>query len=163
MGPGDGFRIDDTLAAFLELGNSVVVATRNKALDPHAVRACGVEVLGPTRVAVLVPTATGARVRADLEETGDIAIAICSPRDYRTVQLKGRCVAVTGAGPADIARSEDQLRGFAEAILPFGHTRQLARNAWLFDVWRVEVQVTAGYDQTPGLGAGSPLGAARAR
>ncbi len=158
----DAFRIDDKLASFLEVGNSIVVATRNKSLDPDAVRACGIEVLGPTSIAVLVPKATGAQARSNLEETGDVAIAVCSPVDYRTVQLKGRCVAITDPAAEDVALSQDQLRGFADAIQIYGWTRQKARNLWLFELWRVEVQVTSGYHQTPGPGAGAPLRASGA-
>lgn len=152
-----GFEIDGELAAFLVRGNSMIVATRNKALEPHAARACGIEVLGPTRVAVLVPKATGAQNRADLECSADIAVVVCRVTDYRTVQLKGRCVGITEPSPADIKRSEEQQRAFAEGIGIYGFSRRQARNYWLFDLWRITVEVTAGYVQTPGPGAGAPL------
>jgi hypothetical protein len=156
------WRIDDELAAFLvRSSNSMIVATRNKALEPHAVRACGIDVLGPTRVTVLVPKATGAPSISDLEHSPDIAIVVCRVTDYRTVQLKGRCVEVADASPDDVARSQEQLRLFADGIKHFGFTRQQARNYWLFDLWRVTVEVTSGYQQTPGPGAGAPLGGRR--
>ncbi len=159
----EGFRIDGELAGFLTGGNSMIVATRSKSLDPDAVRACGIVVLGPTRVAVLVPRATGARALANLRETGDVAVVACCAASYRTVQLKGRCLAIAEATPEDIAASQEQLRGFAASIVKYGWTRQKARNLWLFDLWRIEVEVTSAYGQTPGPGAGAALGAERGR
>jgi hypothetical protein len=157
---GADFRIDEELVAFFTRGpNSMIVATRNKALEPHAVRACGMDVLGPGRVTVLLPKATAAANISDLGSSPDIAVVVCRVTDYRTVQLKGRAIEVTDASPADVARSQEQLRLFAEGIKHFGFSRQQARNFWLFDLWRVTVEVTAGFQQTPGPGAGAPLGA----
>jgi hypothetical protein len=155
------FVIDDELAAFLESGNGMMVATRSAALHPHAVRACGVRALDRSRIAVLVPKATGGPVRSDLENNGDVAVTVCSPHDYRTIQLKGTCVVVDEASPDDVRWSHEQLRRFAAAIAPFGHTRQQARNMWLFDLWRLEIVVSAAFLQTPGPGAGATLEVAR--
>jgi hypothetical protein len=154
-----GFVIDRDLASFLERGNSMVVATRNAALEPHATRICGLRVLGSDRVAVLVPRATSAQTIADLRQNGEIAICVSWPRNFHSVQLKGRCVRIAESAPDDLLASEQQLHSFADAIAQFGFGRAQARNLWLFDTWRVEVEVTSAYAQTPGPGAGARLGA----
>jgi hypothetical protein len=157
------FAISDEMAAFLEQGNSMLVATRNAALEPHATRACGVRVLGADRIAVLLPRATAAQTRANLQENGDVAVCVGSPTDFRTVQLKGRCLGVTDCSPEDLLLSEQQLRGFADAVAPLGVGRAQARNLWLFDCWCIEVHVTSAYTQTPGPGAGARIEVANGR
>jgi hypothetical protein len=152
-----GFAISDELAAFLMQGNSIVVATRSAALEPHAVRACGLRVLAKNRIAVLLPRATSSQTLQNLEDNADIAVCACSPVDYRTVQLKGRFLEVGQSSAEDLLLSEQQLRGFGTAAAQFGFSRAQARNLWLFDCWCVELRVTAGYTQTPGRGAGAPL------
>jgi hypothetical protein len=148
--------IDDELASFLAAGNSMVVATRNAALEPHATRATGLRWLGEDRVAILLPRATSAQAIANLQENGDVVVCVCSP-NYRAVQLKGRFLRIGDSSPEDLLHSEQQLRAFTAGVMQFGHTRAQARNLWLFDSWRVEVSVTAAYAQTPGPGAGSRL------
>lgn len=157
------FELDEELAAFVVRGNGVMVATRDRSLEPHVVRACGIEVLNPTRIAVLVPKATGARTLADLENNQAIAITVTSPINYRSVQFKGRCVAVIDAPLESVAAAEEQLRLFADALVQQGFSRQQTRNFWLFSLWRVEVEPGAAYHQTPGPGAGEPLEAHRGR
>ncbi len=149
--------IDNELAAFFERGNSIVVAARNTALKPSATRACGMCVLSRDRIAVLVPRATSAKVIPNLQDNGAIAICVSSPRDFRTVQLKGRAIAIEDSSAQDLVRAEEQLRDFGDAIAGLGYSRKHARNLWLFDNWRVTVLVTAAYEQTPGPGAGAPM------
>ncbi len=152
-----GFAIGETMATFLTSGNSIVVATRDAALRPHAVRACGIEVIAPDRIAVFVPKATGAVSVANLRAVGDVAVCVCAASDFRAVQLKGRHVRTVEAGAEDILASEQQLVAFSEAVARFGHTRAQVRNLWSFDTWRVEIQVTSGFGQTPGPGAGDRM------
>jgi hypothetical protein len=149
--------ISKELASYLAGGNSMVVATRSAALEPHATRACGLWVLEQDRVAVLLPRATSAQAIANLEQNGEIAVCVSWPKNFRTFQLKGRCLGVAESSPDDVLRSEQQLQGFGDAVAQFGYRRAQARNLWLFDSWRVEVQVTSVYAQTPGPGAGARM------
>src|SRR5512139_603637 len=116
-----GFSIDDQLAAFLTRGNSIVVATRNAALQPHATRGCGIWVTAPDRVAVLLPRATSSESLTNLRDNGDVAICVSSPFDFDTVQLKGRYLGAADASPDDVLLSERQLRAFGDAAGRFGH------------------------------------------
>ena len=149
--------IDDELAAFLAGGNSILVATRNAALEPHAMRACGLRVLGRDRIAVLLPRATSAQAILNLQDNGDIAVVVSAPGTNRTFQLKGRRLGVTEGSPEDLLLSERQLREFGDVVLQFGVGRAKARNLWLFESWCVEVHVTSVYAQTPGPGAGARM------
>src|SRR5690606_38964829 len=114
-------------------------------------------VLGPAHIAVLLPVATSQQAIANLEINGNIAVCVSSPTDFRTVQLKGRSLHITECSNEDVILSEQQRSKFAAAILKIGVSRQKARNLWLFDSWRVEVEVRTVYAQTPGPGAGAPL------
>jgi hypothetical protein len=152
----DRFCIDE-VAVFLESGNSIVVATRNARLEPHATRACAIRVMAPDRVALLLPHATSGRALENLEDNGEIAICISAPGSFRTVQLKGRFDGACGATDEDQSAAEEQLRRFGEAVLPFGQSRRQVRNLWLFDGWRVMVEITSAFTQTPGPGAGARM------
>ncbi len=152
-----GVFIDAELASFLEVGNSVLVATRNSSLIPCSARGVGVRVLAPDRIAVFLPKATSAGLFANIEENRILAVCVCSPKNFRTVQLKGRVAATTDCTPDDLDLCEQQMRGFGDAVLQYGNTRKQVRNLWRFDAVRVEVQLTAAYLQTPGPGAGAAL------
>jgi len=147
--------IGQRLASFLERGNSIIVATRNAALVPAVTRATAIRVIAPDRVTVLLPPSTSAQVLANLESNGEIAVCVSWPRDFRTYQLKGRCLSIGPSTPEDLVSSEQQLHGFAGAVAPFGNTRAQVRNLWLFDTVRAEVLVTSLFTQTPGPGAGA--------
>jgi len=149
--------LDRELATFVQGGHSVLVATRSPALEPHATRACGIRVLPRDRVHVLLPRATSARCIEVLRDNGTIAVSIASPRDYRTVQLKGRSLEIADATVEDVVLMEEQLREFGDGVAQFRVSRKQVRNLWLFDDWRVTVQVTAAFAQTPGPGAGAPV------
>jgi hypothetical protein len=151
------FSIDAELATFLTSGVSVVVATRSAALQPHATRACGIRVAAPDRVSVLLPYASSAQAIANLRDNGEIAVCASSPRDYRTVQLKGRQVEARASTTEDLLISQEQLRAFAAVCAELGISRQKIRNVWLFDSLCVEIQVTSVYRQTPGPGAGAAI------
>ena len=153
--------LDAELSAFLAAGNSVVVATRDAALDPHATRACAVRARGQDHIVVLLPKATSAQAIADLRDNGELAVCISSPRDFRSVQLKGRSVDIADCSADDIELCREQFRSFSAVVAQFGYSRQQTRNLWLFENWRVEARVTSAYAQTPGPGAGAPLGATR--
>lgn len=148
------FAIDDVLKAFLANGNSMIVATRNSTLEPHATRAAGLRVLGKQRIVVFLPKATSAQHVADLEANGQIAVAVGNPGTFKTVQLKGRSVRMSDASADDISVCEQQQQKFAQLVAVFGFSRAQARNLWLFDCWCVEVEVTSAYEQTPGPGTG---------
>src|SRR5262245_47156477 len=145
-----GFFIDDDLVSFLAGAISMMAATRNAALEPHATRACGLRVLSRDRFAVMLPRATSAQAIANLEQNGQIAVNVSCPSNYRSFQLKGRCLGVAEASEDDVLLCEQQLRAFGDACAPFGQSRAQVRNLWLFDSWRVEVQVTSVFAQTPG-------------
>jgi hypothetical protein len=151
------FVIDDELAAFLAGGNSMLVATRDATLAPESTRACALRVLAPDRIAVLLPRATSARSIANLEDNGEIAVCVSDPATFRSVQLKGRCAGIDDASEEDVLLSEQQFRGFSDAVVAFGFTPAHTRNLWLFESWRVEVEITAAFTQTPGPGAGARL------
>ncbi len=150
-----GTDVDEELNALVASGAALIVATRSAALDPHVTRACGARVSGKGRVRVLLPRPTSAQTIRNLEDNAQIALCVSSPRDYRTFQLKGRCLGLAPSTPDDLLLSERQLRAFGDGVAQFGHTRAQVRNLWCFDLVAVDVEVTSVYAQTPGPGAGA--------
>ncbi len=145
------------LAAFLTQGNSTIVATRNAAREPHVTRACGLRLLDAERLVILLPRPTSGPSLANVRNNGELALNVSSPRNFRGVQLKGRCLAIGEPTALDRAAAEEQFAAFAEAIRGFGNSRAKARNLWLFDCTAVELEVHSAFTQTPGPGAGEPL------
>ncbi len=152
---------EDELRALIDLGVSILVATRSAHLEPHATRATGLRLLGGDRIEVLLPRATSSRSIAHLEDNGEIAVLIATPRTFAAMQLKGRATGFTATTPEHLELSEAQLRAFADALAPMGQTRKQARNAWSFDAIVVSVDVTSAFAQTPGPGAGARVGGTR--
>lgn len=136
----------------------MVMGTRNAALEPFATRVCGLRVLSPDRVVVLAPRATSAQAIANLNQNGEVSVCASWPRNFRTLQIKGQSLQIADGTPEDREVCERQLQDFCDAVVQFGITRAQSRNLWLFDVWRVEIQVTSIFEQTPGPGAGRRLG-----
>ena len=83
--------IDKDLAAFLQEGVGIHIATRNAALRPNGTRALAVTVEADgLHVVVYVAEAAAARILPDLEANGQVAVGFGRPIDDRACQVKGR-------------------------------------------------------------------------
>ena len=148
--------IDEALRAFLERGCAMVVGTVADDGAPHAQRAFGCSVVDATTVRVLLDS-TDAVLRGHLEGNGAIAITSADVRTLRSVQLKGRVLAVEEEPTEDdIARCDahnEELfldiqetdhfpREYPERMVPPGYVVAVVTVAEL-------------YDQTPGPAAGA--------
>src|SRR5215204_3711815 len=90
--------IDVELAAFLQEGIAIQLATRNARLEPNGVRVVAVRVEDDGRhLIAFVPEAAAPLVLADLESNGQAAVVFARPPDERACQVKGT---FTGARPA---------------------------------------------------------------
>jgi len=150
--------MDKELAAFLEEGLSIYVATRNHELQPNGARGSAVRV-GPDgrHLTVFVPSVSAAPLLDDLRTNGQIAVVLTRPPDDRGCQAKGLFVDAREAAPAEQSFVLDQwgrFRGRLEMVgLPAAAT-----DGWV--VWpcvAIRLAVNALFDQTPGPGAGAPL------
>ena len=153
--------IDQGLAAFLERGGAMVIGTVSADGSPHAQRGWGCSVVGPDRVRVLLD-ASDDDLRDHVADHGPIAITSADVRTLRSVQLKGRVLAVEPAGPDDLQRCEahnDEL--FTDIQETDFYPRELTERMVPPGYVVAVVEVEEVFDQTPGPGAGARVGTAQ--
>ena len=150
--------IDEALSAFLERGGAMIVGTASSDGEPHAQRGWGCSVVDPVTIRVLVD-ATDAVGRSHLGPGGRIAVTSADVRDLRSVQVKGSSLGLEEPAPDDLERCaahNDEL--FADIgetdFIPRALSERMIPPGYVVCVVRVEEV----FDQTPGPGAGAPVG-----
>jgi hypothetical protein len=143
----------EELRGFLELGLSIVIATRDEKMVPALCRAGGAR-LGPDGlVRVLVAMPEGHRTLANLDATGQIAICCCRPLTYRTLQVKGNDARrIEWPGYEEVALAHrPAFRAEVEAI---GIPPTLSGLLWSRAFVPIAFTPSEIFDQTPGPTAG---------
>lgn len=150
--------VDAELAAFIEQGVAVIVATRDDQMNPEITRGWGPLVGGDGReLSLCVNAAAASATRRNLAANGEIAITFSLPTTYRSVQVKGRAT-LDGDPTADQeARIESHMALFVEQVGQVGITAGTAQQLAVAPFLAVTCSVRELYDQTPGAGAGAPL------
>lgn len=154
--------IDSGLADFLKLPVMLVASVRSIQGKAAIARGMGVR-LGADRAHVdfLVSRMQWPNAVLGLEAGAPVALTACDPKDYRTIQIKGRLVAVTDADASDLALGKEYRdRIFANLRALGVEDRQIA--CWLAaeDLVRLRFTPITVFDQTPGQGAGAALASA---
>lgn len=151
--------IDEQLRAFLERGCALIVATAGPDLTPHAQRAWGCSVTGPDEVRLLLDGSDLVQ-RENLAARGRIAVTGADVRDLRSVQLKGRVVAIEEDPTADdLDRCEvHNAELFTDIEVTDHFPRALVERMVPRSYVVAVVHVVELYDQTPGPSAGSRVG-----
>ncbi len=156
--------ISPELQSFLESGISVLVGTRDLDLVPECVRGVGARVEpGGAEVTVFVPVATGGLTVANAQASGRIAVCFSRPQDHRTIQLKGKVAAITDADLNDRAQIDRYREGFAEELGWLGVPPSIVLRFAHWPCHAIRFACDAVFVQTPGPGAGEPLGGAATR
>lgn len=146
------------LAAFLESGVSVVVATCDAELRPGCACAAGLRVHdGARRMTILLPSGPAAASVEHLRAHATIAVTASRPIDLRTVQVKGRVVRVAAASDEERPLALAYREALATALERVGHDRSLTRRLAVWPCVSVELEIDAVFEQTPGPRAGAPL------
>jgi hypothetical protein len=161
---GEGARLVAELQAFLELGASLMVGTRDADCVPELMRAWGPRVGRDRRsVTLCVARAGSARTLANLRDNGRLAVTCARPLDSNAIQLWGRCL---GRGPAtrqDLAAVRAHRDVFARVNEGIGIPRPFIEALWQRELAgspamvRIRFAADQIFNQTPGPGAGSPL------
>jgi hypothetical protein len=145
--------------AFVETGPALIVGTVGADAVPHATRGWGLTVLdaGIGEIRLLLD-ADDDQARANLAETGAIAITATDVPTLRSLQMKGTCVEIAPASDVDAERSaryRDLFFGDIEATerTPRELPERLAPRALVGCAVRVDEL----FDQTPGPAAGTPM------
>ena len=150
--------IGPELAALLQGGLAIHVATRNDDLHPNGARAAAVMVDDDgMHLTVYVPDVAAARVLPDLEANGQAAVVFVRPTDDRACQIKGLFVGKRRARAAErsvVAAQWDALLARLEQI---GIPRAVTQGWITWPAVAVRLRATAVFDQTPGAGAGAQI------
>jgi hypothetical protein len=156
--------ISAELKTFLESGVSVVVGTRDADLVPEITRAWGLLVSKDREsISLCAPLATSRKTLDNLAHNGQMTVCCSLPTNYKTVQLKGRCIQKTDPSRADLAAVERHREAFGRMNELVGFPRQRSEMFWQSEVQSSPVLVRLRFvpeqifDQTPGPDAGSPL------
>jgi hypothetical protein len=149
--------LPDDVVEFVQRGISVLVGSRDARLMPECIRAVGVRVeRGAQELTIFLPTATSARVLANLRENGRIAITVAHT-DHHSIQIKGKVLRVASARPADRELVEryrcDLAQNWGYIGVPPRFTLRLAH----WPCHAVRFRVETAFDQTPGPRAGDVL------
>ena len=150
--------IDEQLAAFLEEGIAIQLATRNEQLEPNGVRvvAVAVEPSG-THVVAYVPEEAVYHVLPDLQSTGQVAMVFSRPPDERSCQVKGTFDGARAAAGDERARVEAQWDRWLDRLVTIGVARTMFDHWTAWPCVAIRVRVNAIFNQTPGPGTGGPL------
>jgi hypothetical protein len=150
--------IDKDLAAFLQEGVGIHIGTRNGALEPNGARALAVTVdADGLHVVVYVAQAAAARILADLEANGQVAIGFGRPTDDRACQVKGVFVGARAATEAERPAVSAQWDGFLGSLEQIGIPRAATKMWVTWPAVAIRLRANALFNQTPGPGAGAPI------
>jgi hypothetical protein len=151
-------RIGEELAAYLQAGISITVATRDGDLRPDGARGWAVRVHEDREhLTVFVYEAAAGAVLRNLESHPEIALAFDRPADNRACQLKGLFVRSRRARDDEEAEVARQVDGFLRELEALGIPRAMTGGWKSWPCAALELRATHLYEQTPGPGAGEPL------
>ena len=147
------------LTTMIEDGAGLVVGTVGHDGEPRAARAWSALAVDPDerRIRIVVGADDPVTVE-NLAVGATIALNGANVRTFRSVQLKGKIVAVEPATADDLDTARVQSERFLQAVHETdGNPLEQLRRMLPLDVVAVEVVVDEMYDQTPGPEAGGPL------
>jgi hypothetical protein len=154
--------ISEDLANFLESGVTMLVGTRDAECRPEGVRGFGARVeRGREELTVFVSAVNAARTLANVRANGRVAICFTRPIDHRSIQVKGQVLDVRDA----VDDERPLVDGFGERLsrilgeIGVPPRLVLRMNRWPAHALRVRMEGV--FVQTPGPGAGTPLGGGR--
>ena len=155
--------IDPELAAFLQRGVSVHVSSRGPTNIPNLVRGIGCRVSADRRqVTAFVLASQCGALLAELAMNGAISFVATLPSTHRTVQLKGTDAKAGPPLPGDEALVARERAALVEDLVGVGYAPEMPRTLlggdWA-EAMAITFTPTAAFVQTPGPGAGTPLGA----
>ncbi|HEX5060499.1 MAG TPA: hypothetical protein VFV99_14125 [Kofleriaceae bacterium] len=143
------------LVTFAEGGVSILVGTCNRELVPDCVRGMGVRVWpGASGLTVLLPAATAAASIANVRDNPRLAVTLSHIPSHRTIQVKGKVIAVRDGDDADRELATRYREKLADDLAFVG---QPAANTLRLGIWpchAVDLEIEVVFAQTPGPVAG---------
>ena len=161
MNPPVTAPLDGELAAFVQGGVGIVVASRDDRLLPSIARGVGCRIEdGARRVTVFVVRSENQALLADIGGSRRVAVVFSEPSSHRTVQFKGFDARERALGPEDLARQRAYAAAFDAQLAGVGFAPGYASALVAHapgDLVGVSFTVSEGYLQTPGPRAGERL------
>jgi hypothetical protein len=150
--------LDRQLAAFLEEGLAVHLASRNAQLEPNAARVVALRVDDDREhVVAFIPTVSAGTVLDDLRSNGQVAVVCARPPDDKGCQVKGVFVDARDATADQRDFVLAQWERLRDALEQVGLPRTPTDTWATWPCVAIRFRVTALFDQTPGPGAGAAL------
>jgi hypothetical protein len=153
--------LDESHAAFIQSGVSIIASSCDRANVPALAKAVGCRVSPDRRrVIVLLAASQAAPVLEDIAITASIAVVFSKPTTHQTIQLKGTDAALVPVEPTDRACLERYAAAYAAELSRLGWGVDTGRVlVWCEPAELVAVAFTpaAAFNQTPGPRAGASL------
>ncbi|MFT3922069.1 MAG: pyridoxamine 5'-phosphate oxidase family protein [Myxococcales bacterium] len=150
--------LPQVLVPFLEGGNSLLVGTCDSNRMPQVARAVGLKVATDrSRFTLFLPERTAARSLAALAQVPLLAVTCSEPPTHRTVQVKGKVVALRAPNAEEQAWVLSYPDRFANVVAYAGLARATVMRLHVWPARAIDVEATDLFDQTPGPKAGAPL------
>ena len=150
--------ISDELAAFLESGVSIAIATRDGDLEPDGAAGLAARVHEDrTHITLYVHTRAGSALVRDLERHPQIAVLFDLPSSHRACQVKGE---FTGSRRARVSEQNEVMRqgeAFRADLELIGIPRVLTGHWTSWPCVALELRAAQVFEQTPGPGTGGLL------
>ena len=109
------------------------------------------------RLTLLLPAVTAALSIANLRENGRLALTLSEIPTHKTVQVKGRVLAIREGDASDRALAESYRKLLADDLAYIG---QAAANTLRLSIWpchAIDLEIAVVYAQTPGPFAGERM------
>jgi hypothetical protein len=154
--------LDPAHAAFIQSGVSIVAASRDRETNPTLVRAIACKVSPDRqRVTVFLSRRQAGTLLADVAASRVLAVVFSQPSTHRTIQLKTVDAAEVALATGDVERMAEHARLVTADLKRLGHGDELLSAYFSYsveDVAALAFTPSAAFTQTPGPGAGAPLG-----
>lgn len=150
--------ISEELAAFLESGLAIVVATRDADLQPDGAAAWAARVHEDrNHLTLFFYEDAAAQMLRNLKDFPQIAIDFDRPTTHRACQVKGLLVSSRPATETERPEVERQIDAFSCDLEAIGIPRAMFAGWKTWPCTALEVRATAIFEQTPGPGTGERL------
>jgi hypothetical protein len=155
MGMSEGaIDLPQAFAEFVEPGLSIRIGTRDAHRRPECAIGWGAVLHAPATLTVYLPHAFAGRTIQNLEENGQIAVALMRLSDYHAYQVKGCAAEWRVVEERERPPLELHAAAYADAA---GEIGQAIRRVAFWPAVAIDVEVRAVFLQTPGPGTGQRL------
>jgi len=151
--------LSDEICKVLSGGVSIVLASRNAALEPSIARGAACRVLDGARLRIVLSVTHAGRLLDDVRESGMVSATFVVPDTHRALQFKAPDARIEPLDAHDRAALEAHIPAFAACIDPLGFREPFVRAFFASPGDEVAIEFTPAeaFQQTPGPAAGKRI------